>query len=217
MFISLTLESIEMYYNAGKYGVRSEIPRWITKVIEGCPSIKHFSFWTPADCDGLEDKYLELMVKTWPDLTTAEVTGNDITLEGIIALRHSPKLKRLQVRYGTLGPRKRPLKMKDLEAAEIYYCNTAPSQDSPLEELELYSTNCDYLDLQILTLQFKNLATIRIVEVDDEDPDSQGSPRMEDMHGRAANREARGHTYQSLLSACLEDPKLSRLVSFCSF
>ncbi|CAI5966693.1 unnamed protein product, partial [Closterium sp. NIES-65] len=76
------LEVCEIYYNAGKSGLKSDIPRWIFDFIQRCPQIEVFRLWSPSgDCGGLDNKCIAAMVAGWVCLQHLELTGEAITLD----------------------------------------------------------------------------------------------------------------------------------------
>lgn len=72
-----------MYYNAGRTGMRSDIPQWMPGFVAGCPDIRTFRLWAPwGDCGGLSNALLGTMASGWSKLETLEVAGEGITLTG---------------------------------------------------------------------------------------------------------------------------------------
>ncbi|CAI5496398.1 unnamed protein product [Closterium sp. Naga37s-1] len=102
------LEVCEIYYNAGKSGLKSDIPRWIFDFIQKCPQIEVFRLWSPSgDCGGLDNKCIAAMVAGWVCLQHLELTGEAITLDGVILLKACSGLKTARLSHISLGARRR--------------------------------------------------------------------------------------------------------------
>ncbi|CAI5488592.1 unnamed protein product [Closterium sp. Naga37s-1] len=105
---SRCLEVCEIYYNAGKSGLKSDIPRWIFEFIQRCPQIEVFRLWSPSgDCGGLDNKCIAAMVAGWVCLQHLELTGEAITLDGVILLKACSGLKTARLSHISLGARRR--------------------------------------------------------------------------------------------------------------
>lgn len=108
-----------MYYNAGRTGMRSDIPQWMPGFVAGCPSIRTFRLWAPwGDCGGLTNALLGTMASGWTKLENLEVAGEGITLTGEGQNQATPSSDCLQagteaelpqLRYGVAVHRQRLL------------------------------------------------------------------------------------------------------------
>ena len=79
------LSECEIYYSSGKCGLEKEIVKWFQPFVNSCPDIKSFVFFTPGqDYGSLENSMIRTMAKAWEKLESLEVSGEDITLEGIV-------------------------------------------------------------------------------------------------------------------------------------
>lgn len=216
---SRRLEVCEVYYNAGRCGVRKDVIRWMPQFIAGTGHMQSFTFWSPSgDCGGLDDKMLGSMVKGWPDLRHLEVAGDEVTLEGLRSLRMSKKLKSLKLQYIMLGPSKRPAELKLPEDIDRLV-PTESLHASMLERLELTWTCCDPLDLQIILRLFPSLRTILICEGPEPESSSDSDEESTGALGRSWSAAWWGMQQQRLAelkAVCCQDPALGKVVKFAS-